>query len=98
MRTTHSLLLFASIDGCSKDIRVYTDSMVQIPWHIHCLRRSIPATNYVSGISNKQGSGCRGEISSPSALDTRPSRSYLLCGITCVNPAMETEGLSNRPS
>src|SRR4029077_17073591 len=24
--------------------------------------------------------------------------SYLLCGITCVNPAMETDGLSNLPS
>src|SRR4029453_14357123 len=78
---------------------------ILIPWSkyprpIHCLRRSIPAANYVSDISNKQGSrvGCRGEISSPSALDTRPSRSYLLWGITWVNPAMETDGLSNRPS
>jgi hypothetical protein len=32
----------------------------------------------------------------PSSLDTR--HSYLLCGMTCVNPAMETEGASNRPS
>ena len=74
--------------------------MVQIPSAHSCLRRSIPGANYVSDISNKQGSriGCRGEISSPSSLDTRHSQSYLLCGITWVNPAMETDGLSNRPS
>src|SRR5262249_52651438 len=27
-----------------------------------------------------------------------PSQSYLLCAITWVNPAMETDGASNRPS
>jgi len=32
-------------------------------------------------------------------LDTRPSQPYLAaCGITWVNPAMETDGASNRPS
>jgi hypothetical protein len=32
--------------------------------------------------------------SCPSPLDTRD---YLLCGITCVNPAIETDGASNLP-
>src|SRR5262249_8171789 len=58
--------------------------------------RLISGSNYVS---DKRGSsvGVEGKTPRHSTLATR-HWNHLLCGITCVNPAMETDGLSNRPS
>ncbi len=37
-------------------------------------------------------------LSDIQALETGSPKDYLLCGIIWVNPAMETDGLSNLPS